>query len=353
MTTRKTISPFKKEIIEYTEVYLPYNLRVTAATQRSYASALNMFEAFLAEKNPKIQTEEIARSHVEDFLDSLERRGCIANTRNQRRACIVSFFEYRVKRSNASEKNARYRQYIDIESIAQKRCSDPDHSHTLSEEEINAILNTVDNNPNARLRVRDKTILVILYETAARISELLGTRIADLNLAGRHPYIHFRGKGRKTRNIELTRATVELIRDYARFHNIDLVNGGDEPLFYVCHKGYREYMTTNNAERMLQKYADRARVFRPNIPKKVTPHMFRHARATNLYHSHGLAYVSMILGHESIATTARYIGVDFAASVEAIERSSRTYPKSLQKHLNSHQGFLDNPELEAELYRLS
>ena len=169
-------------------------------------------------------------------------------------------------------------------------------------------------------------IMILLYDTAIRLSELTGMLLSDANLAVAEPYVRVRGKGNKDRIVALSDKAVEHLRHYIHaFHGN--ASSGNTPLFYTVIKGAQHRISSGNIERIINKYADSIRSEFPNLPDKVYPHMFRRTRATNLYQSGvALELVSRILGHSSTETTKIYATPSIEMLRKAMESANGFIP---------------------------
>jgi len=173
----------------------------------------------------------------------------------------------------------------------------------IAEPELTALLSST---PDSKMGLRDRTIMVLLYDSAIRLSEVLGLKLSDLNLITENPYIRIHGKGDKERIVAITDKTVRHLQRYIQHYHPDSINR-NHPLFYTVIKEQMNTMSPGNVERIIKKYADQVREEHPNLPDKVYPHMLRRTRATNLYQSGvELELVSRILGHNSTQTTRIY-----------------------------------------------
>jgi site-specific recombinase XerD len=161
--------------------------------------------------------------------------------------------------------------------------------------------------------------MILLYDTAIRLSELTGMLLSDANLDVAEPYVRVRGKGNKDRIVALSDKAADHLKHYIHaFHSNAC--GGNTPLFYTVIKGTRHRISSGNIERIINKYADSIRGEFPDLPDKVYPHMFRRTRATNLYQSGvALELVSRILGHSSTESTKIYASPSIGMLKKAME----------------------------------
>ena len=209
----------------------------------------------------------------------------------------------------------------------------------LTEECLKALLSAPD---NRRTGIRDATIMIILYDSAIRLSELLGLRLSDVNLQGRTPYLRIRGKGDKERIVSVSDNAAKHLKNYIEmFHG--LVNVKTDFLFYSVIHGHANAMSAGNVERIINKYAEMIRPEHPDLPARVHPHMFRRTRATDLYQSSvELELVSRILGHSSTQTTRLYAKPSLDMIKKAMDQSN--------PELNAEQPLW--PDNEDELARI-
>jgi len=167
---------------------------------------------------------------------------------------------------------------------------------------------------NKIVALRNRTILETFFSTGARISELINIKLSDIDKNGR---IFIKGKGRKERFVYLTPRVQKLIKKY-----LEVRAGGDSPYLFIPYRGKNVNLKTkklspNYLEEKVKKYRE---LLGLNIP--ITPHGLRRAFATYLAESGASpAAIQILLGHESLDTTTRYIRV-----------SNRFAEKSFQKY---------------------
>lgn len=153
---------------------------------------------------------------------------------------------------------------------------------------------------------RNQMILIFLYDTAARVSEVRHVKVSDLHLDAKIPYVTLLGKGRKYRNIPLMEKTVLHLKKYLKeFHNSEIKS--EYPLFYSKIHGQICELSSDTFEKMIKKYADKCRNAGFSMPDNVHCHMIRKTRAMDLYHEGvPLTHVQQLLGHENISTTSGF-----------------------------------------------
>lgn len=157
-----------------------------------------------------------------------------------------------------------------------------------------------------KIELRDQFMMILLYDSAARASELLNLRVNDV-ITGETPKLKIFGKGFKTRIIPLMDETVAHFENYMRAFHFGKSRNSNDLLFYTVHNGEHRKMSHDNLSRCINKYATAAKQKCCEVPESVHPHMFRHSRAVILYHNGmGLPEISRFLGHANIETTIRF-----------------------------------------------
>lgn len=302
---------------EFLEIYMRVQLERSPATIESYRDALTVFRHYLRDqKNISLSSFEFVqctRDLVLDFMEHLAAAGKKPGTRNQRLAALKSYLWF------VADKD------ISLQSIALsigrvKACRNPRKEKPVLDEEALRLL--FDAPSNTKIGIRDKTIMILLYDSAARIDEILSLKKHDICLDSEAPSIHVIGKGQKERVIALTKRSCRHLQQYLSvYHSKDSPN--TDFLFYTVIKGNIAKMSAANVERFLKKYAQQVRHAYPNIPDCVHPHMFRRTRATGLYRDGvDLAIVSRFLGHAQLETTRIYATPSVEMMRKAIDNIS-------------------------------
>lgn len=302
---------------EFLEIYMRLQLERSPATIESYRDALTVFRHYLRDqRNISISSFEFiqcTRDLVLDYMEYLATIGNKPGTRNQRLAALKSYLWF------AADKD------ISLQSIALsigrvKACRNPKKEKPILDEEALRLL--FDAPGNTKIGIRDKAIMILLYDSAARINEILSLKKQDVCLDSDAPFIHVLGKGQKERVIALTERTYHHLQQYLSvYHSKNCPR--TEFLFYTIIKGNIAKMSTANVERFLKKYAQQVRDVYPGIPDCVHPHMFRRTRATGLYRDGiDLTIVSRFLGHSQLETTRIYA----TPSVEMMRKAIENVP---------------------------
>ena len=323
---------------DFLDLYLTKQCSRSNYTIKSYRDALSIFRRYITEEKKisikNFKFDDCTREFVLDFMVFMQSKNYAKTTCNQRLAAIKAYLWYVADGDISVQQIALSVSHIPFLKEPQKK------KHIISNENLKALLAAPN---NSKIGIRDTTIMVILYDTAIRLSELLELKLSDVNLSGKTPYLRIHGKGDKERIVSITDKTVRHIQRYISYYHNNKASVNSELLFYTLISGNLNKMSPGNVERLINKYANHIRQEHPDLPSHVHPHMFRRTRATNLYQSDvELELVSRILGHESTQTTRIYATPSLEMLKSAMEKSTSSVP-------NEEPLWLDDEE---ELARL-
>jgi site-specific recombinase XerD len=295
-------------IHDYFKVYLPKQRNLSEHTQNSYRAALEALIDFLhAHHKVRMQDvtfEMMTEAAVTAFLDSLEiKRGYEISSRNTRRAAIRAFLKYAADRNIV---NVAVLQ--EVKNVALKKLGKAETVDYMSMDAISAIVGQTD--MSEPLGLRDRTMLILLYDTAARVSELVGIKLKDLRF-GKTPTVILHGKNSKVRSVPISDRAVQYLKKYLlECHGSTPLSSG-APLFFSTIHGEQHPLSDRRIRYLLKDYAAKARTFCLEVPENVHPHQFRHSRAMHLYQNGmDLTLISQWLGHSYLETTQIYAHAD-------------------------------------------
>lgn len=312
---------------DFLEMYLPDCGR-SKHTIESYRDTLTLFKRFvITEEGMDIRRftfNDCTCDFVFSFLDWLKESGNIETTRNHRLAGLKGYLDYCAYRNVAIESIASQ-----IEAVKPYPTTKREKP-VLTDAQMSLIL---DQAPRDRKGRRNAILLLLLYETAARVSEIVNLNVIDLHLNPSEPYVKLSGKGKKERIIPLVDRLPTILETYISEFSAPL---GTDILFYSMHGGKPQRLSSRSIESILKQYSDAARIHDPTIPPRVHPHMFRRSKATYLYqHGMALEQVSTLLGHSQLETTRVYAKPSLQQLRIVIEKIT---PKSDQEQQPLWQG---------------
>jgi integrase/recombinase XerD len=250
---------------------------------------------------------------VTGFLDWLQKeRGCGESTRNQRLAAISSFVKY-----------AEYMtpghlfDWHQILSIPSKKTESKILNY-LNIDGMKLLLQQPDTQKAKGLR--DLVLLSLMYESAARVQEIIDLTPVSLFITNKPYRIILHGKGNKYRSIPLPEKQVELLRQYMIQSNLLNRENAQKPLF-PNYQGQK--MTRNGVNNILVKYIKMANEKNPSIvPDHLSCHAIRHTKAMHLLESKvELIHIRDFLGHKSVLTTEIYARMNPKFTFEAVKNA--------------------------------
>ncbi len=157
----------------------------------------------------------------------------------------------------------------------------------LTHEEVKLLIDSVK-------RKKHKLMVMVLYSSGLRVSELVNLKIGDLEIDQKIGWVRS-GKGAKDRMFIISEKIVNRLKSYTKGR------GKDEYVF----AGHNGRLTTRSVQKAIASTAKRA-----GIDKRVTPHVLRHTFATHMLESGvDLRKIQMLLGHSQLSTTQLYLSV--------------------------------------------
>jgi len=285
---------------------------VSRHTVLAYRDAFKMLLRFAAHiKNhtvDRVRLEDLTGEVILEFLNHLETaRQNSVRTRNARLAAIHSFFRYILSREPA------------LASLCQRVLAIPFKKTTrralgyLSEEETKHLLSQVDRSaPDGE---RDYLLLALLYDTGARVQELLDLKPSDFRLES-PAFVKVMGKGRRERLCPLLPQTARLVD---RFNSKQGRVPGNDGFIFVNRSGQK--LSRHGVRYLLKKYLAGAQRKIPSLSRRgISPHTLRHTKAMHLLQS-GLPLITIkdILGHVHVQSTEVYVQVDLEMKQKALE----------------------------------
>jgi site-specific recombinase XerD len=269
------------------------------ASVRSYRDTVRLLLVFVAAdkgcKITRLTLDDLTFERVARFLRHLEQeRGNHIRTRNQRLAALHTLFEYLASR--APEMLGVCQQ---VAAIPMKRVA-PAETRFLERDEVETLLAGLPH--DGPLALRDRALLVFLYNTGARVQEVADLRVGHLDL-GEHPLARLHGKGDKWRTCPLWHQTAELL---GLLLNSPSPSPTPDTAVFSAHG---RPLTRFGIYKVVRRHA--SGLDDPRTERRVSPHIFRHTAAVHLLEA-GVE-VNVIrgwLGHADLSTTNRYAEIN-------------------------------------------
>jgi integrase/recombinase XerD len=313
---------FWKTAKDFLSHNLPNIRKVSEHTVNAYRDGINKYIGYLENeksiKRENISFSDFGRDDLKDYLDwMLNIKKYAKKTCNLRITTIHSLLEY-----------AAYEYSTDLMSVYLEACTvksvraDNGPIEYFDSKQMRALLAApVTSN---RIGHRNQVMLVLYYDTAARISEIINATFEQVHLGSEVPYITILGKGRKYRNIPLMDKTVEHLKRYFKEFHSDCER--DNPLFYATTYGQKHHLSRDTVENFIKKYADFCSTDGIGMPDKSHCHMIRKTRAMDLYKSGvPLSHIQQLLGHENMSTTTGFYAF---ATLDTLAKSLKEANKS-------------------------
>jgi integrase/recombinase XerC len=273
-------------------MYLQVERNASSETIRNYRSDLRQFTGFL--RNTKkgsssIPVDSITSDEIRAHLHALDRQGEKAVSLARKLASLRSFFRF-LLREELVKTNP-------TETLRSPRL--PKRLPRVLTKDDAAALMAFPTGP-LPLSLRDRALLETMYSTGARVSEVVGINLNDLDEAD--GIVSLKGKGRKERLVPIGDVALQAIREYRRSLKPTPGNRHPSSPMFLNHRGGR--LTTRSVAKMVSRYSSRL------VSGAVSPHALRHSYATHLLDEGAdLRSIQELLGHASLSTTQKYTHV--------------------------------------------
>jgi integrase/recombinase XerD len=312
------VTDFAEYLESFFTDYLAAEQGVSKHTARSYRDTFVLLIDYMSDIHGicvnNLSLKDFSRDSILAFLNWLQdKRNNSISTRNQRYAAIRSFFKF-LERKDPT----KLATWQSIRSIKSKKPPRVTINH-LTVDAIKCLLEQIPT--RGRHGRRNLTLLSLLYESGARVQELIDLTPSSLRL-DKPALVRLHGKGDKTRIVPLMDQQVKILSSYLEENHLNLPSRSEWPLFFNS-SGAK--LTSSGVTYILKTYAAMARAVHPElIPRKLSPHILRHSKAMHLLQAGvNLVYIRDILGHVSVQSTEIYARADSKLKRESLEKASR------------------------------
>lgn len=299
-------------LYSFFEDHLKVQKGLRPSSLSSYRDTMRLFLSFVAKevhrKITRLSLLDLSFERVLSFLRYLEEeRKNHIRTRNHRLSALHSFFEYVAGRTPEMLSEAER-----IAAIPIKRTPPPE-THFLEREEINILFASLPS--EGRLSLRDRALFMFLYNTGARVQEVVDLQVANIHV-GHPPRVHLHGKGDKWRDCPLWIQTADLLKQLLKEHNLE--NKPNSPVF-LSRQG--RPLTRFGIYKIVRRHAYQLDQKKPDAQRRrVSPHIFRHTTAVHLLEAGvEVNVIRAWLGHVSLDTTNRYAEINMRAKYAALQ----------------------------------
>jgi integrase/recombinase XerD len=278
------------------------------ASIRTYRDILRTFLTFVSadarSRLTHLTIDALTFERTQKYLRHLEEsRHNQPRTRNHRLAVLHSFFDYvatRVPEMLAVSER--------IAAIPMKRVAPPQTAY-LERDEIARLFRDLPS--RGRHALRDRTLLLFLYNTGARVTEVVELRLENLDL-GPQPRVHLHGKGDKWRACPLWAETAEHLRGLAE------QGSSSAPTSPVFESRPGHPLTRFGIYKIVRRHTGEIKLA-GRRGRHVSPHVFRHTSAVHLLDAGvDVNVIRGWLGHAALQTTNRYAEITTRAKEAAL-----------------------------------
>jgi integrase/recombinase XerD len=309
--SKSKANPLPNIVQNFFAQYLTAERQLSPCTVSGYRDTFRLMLAYMEVQSHRSASEQRLEDwdtpSILGFLEHLEKeRHCCVRSRNVRLAAIHCFMRYVAQ---------RYPEFLALAgrvlAIPNKRHSQPLLGY-LNADEVQAIVEAPDSATFSGQR--DRLFFQLLYNTGARVSELVALSRQDL-LPVSCQTVTLHGKGRKDRTVPLWPKVARQIRQW-----LDQLPA--EPCTAVFTNRFGTRLSRFGVEKQLSEAVRKAAQVCPSLRgRRISPHIFRHTTAMHLLQSGvDITAIALWLGHESPLTTHKYLEADLEMKKKTLSR---------------------------------
>lgn len=284
---------------DFLEIYLPKQHNASQNTKKSYKYSLTVFRRYVNNvmhiRTINFRFEDCTYDFLLDYRNYLhDDKHLSEKTVNNRIAAIKSYVNY------AAARDVSIQQYAF--AIHQVPFYDVPKTQQPIIEDITSVATMLSMPPNTKKGLRDKIIMSVLFDTGMRLQELTMLKMRDIDFEDDKILIHIHGKRKKERSDTLCEKTSMLVKQYINEYHPRI--NPDASFIYTIVKGEQGAMSTRNVQKLIQRYANKAKAMGCKLPDSVSPHTLRRTRGTFLYRDGiPLESIAIKFGHADPKTT--------------------------------------------------
>jgi integrase/recombinase XerC len=288
--------------------FLTVERTASEETVRAYRSDLRQFAVYLRGADPSRAAwtpDDVDPFLVRGYLAWLDRAREKKSSIARKLSALRSFYRFLVRDGQAARNPA---------AVIRTPKQPKPLPRVLTKDEANALMEFPDG--DRREHKRDRAILEVLYSTGARVSELVGLSLHDVDEA--EGLVRLRGKGKKERLVPIGEVALAALREYRVSLDPSAVSRQPSAPVFLNNRGGR--LTARSVERLVAHYSGRL------VSGRISPHALRHSFATHLLDEGAdLRAIQELLGHASLGTTQKYTHV---ATDQLLAVYDRTHPRA-------------------------
>lgn len=316
--------------------YVPLFKSNSRHTVKSYAHTLASYIGFL-ENDKKIapslfSSKCFSRSLIEEWILWLKnKRNNSPETCNGRLASMRAFLKYLGDRDVSFLYLSQEASRIPRQKVLKRKITG------MSKNAVRALMSIPDTSTGTGRR--DLVLLIVMYNTAARIDEVLSMKIRHLHLETDKPNVTIIGKGGKIRTLYLLPKAVAHLKRYLKEFHSERQNP-DSHVFYSRNTGIMGKMSPEAVNKQLKKYAASAHNVCEEVPLNLHAHQLRHAKASHWPEDGmNIVQISFLLGHSNLNTTMVYLDITTEQEAKALatleDEDKKNIPKKWKSDMNS------------------
>lgn len=309
--TRASSPTFANLVQQFFTDHMTQQRALSPRTVASYRDTFVLMLRFAHQQHGKAPTDfqlsDLSAKFLVGFLDHLEhQRQNSVRSRNVRLAAVRSFLKF------AARHDPAHLSVIEQALAVPMKRFDRRMVGFVPREQMLAV---IDVPTDTWVGQRDRLMLTLMFNTGARVSEVISLRVVDVVL-GPTSSIRLHGKGRKQRTLPLWKSTAKAIKDWLHLNPNLLANSPLLP------RRDGQAMTRANVAQRLKLAVNAATQQCPELAAtSVTPHVIRHSTAMSLLQSGAdPCEIALWLGHENPSTTHMYVEADLAMKERALAR---------------------------------